>query len=71
MMQMNSKLDPKFKLSRIDLEDRSSSLHLGSWNRDPSREFLIKTKKEQRRKDYWHRRIVSTDGGIYHTHTQL
>ena len=57
--ELNNKLWARFKFSYNDLEEieRSKVLQFGKWNRDPSSDLLIKIKKEQRRKEYWNRRM--------------
>ena len=36
---------------------KNKALNLGKWNKNPSKDLLIKIKKEQRRKEYWNRRM--------------
>lgn len=57
--EINQQLGSRFKFSQIDLEEikTSKALALGEWNKQPTAELLIKLKKEQRRKEYWNRRM--------------
>ena len=59
IQEINNNLGSRFKFSKIDLEDinKSSNLRLGQWNKEPTQDLLIKIKKEQRRKEYWNRRM--------------
>lgn len=66
MMQMNNNIDPRFKLAQVDLEHYTRILPIGQWSKPVSKEFLIKAKKEQRRKDYWNSRVLPPDSGIGH-----
>ena len=59
IIKINNKLDPQFKLAKIDIEElqASQALQLGEWNREPSPDMIMNMKKEERRKEYWKRRI--------------
>jgi hypothetical protein len=63
LKMINKELDPKFKLSRIDMEELQSSktLQLGEWNRDVDKSMVMNIMKEERRKEYWKRRIKATN----------
>jgi hypothetical protein len=56
---INESLWKRFKFSDIDLEEieHSKVLKLGEWGKEPTKELLVKIKKEQRRKEYWNRRM--------------
>ena len=56
---INNTLWSRFKLTKVDLDEieKSKILKLGDWNRIPTSELLVKIKKEQRRKEYWNRRM--------------
>lgn len=63
LKEINKKLDPKFKLAKIDMEELKSShtLQLGEWNRELSPELIVKIMKAERRKEYWKRRVKATN----------
>lgn len=52
--EINQKLNPNFKFSQIDLEEIHQLLakRRENYMREPTQDFLIKLKKEQRRKEY-------------------
>ena len=59
LKKINKKVDPKFKLAKVDIEEIQSSqtLQLGKWNREPSVNFVVDMMKQERRREYWKRRI--------------
>jgi hypothetical protein len=63
LKKINKKLDPKFKLAKVDIEELQSSqtLQLGDWGRAASPEMVINMMKEERRREYWKRRIKATN----------
>lgn len=63
LKKINENLDPKFKMAKIDLEELQSSqtLQLGEWNREISPELITKLMKEERRREYWKRRIKASN----------
>ena len=68
--KINKNLDPRFKLAKVDIEELQSShaLQLGEWNRSVSPELVMNLMKEERRKEYWKRRIKATNP---HSHKSL
>ena len=54
----------RLELEREDIEERTRSLNLGKWNKPISRDFMVRTKKEQRRKEYGNFRILPFDNRI-------
>lgn len=59
LYNINKNLDPKFKLAKVDIEEIQSSqtLQLGKWNREPNENFVVDLMKQERRREYWKRRI--------------
>ncbi|CAI2386160.1 unnamed protein product [Moneuplotes crassus] len=59
LKKINKKLDSKFKLSLIDIEQLQTNcnLKLGDWDREINEKLLVRIMKEERRKEYWKRRI--------------
>ena len=56
---INKNLDPRFKLAKVDIEEmqNSQTLQLNNWNREPSVNFVIGLMKQERRNEYWKRRV--------------
>ena len=59
LIKINNQLEPQFRLAKVDLEELQSSqtLQLGEWNKIPSANMMVNMMKEERRKEYWKRRI--------------
>mmetsp|Transcript_690 Transcript_690/g.574 ORF Transcript_690/g.574 Transcript_690/m.574 type:complete len:84 (+) Transcript_690:203-454(+) len=63
LQSINKHIDPKFKMARYDMEElqSSSTLQLGEWDRDMKKSTVVNWMKEERRKEYWKRRIKASN----------
>ncbi|CAI2384027.1 unnamed protein product [Moneuplotes crassus] len=59
IQQLNSELSPRFRLSKLDLEDIENSrvLRPGEWGAKLSVQLMRNIKKEERRKLYYKNRV--------------
>lgn len=71
LKNINKKLDSKFKLSLIDIEQlqTNGNLKLGDWDREVNEKLLVRIMKEERRKEYWKRRIKVSNPS--HSNSQM
>ena len=63
LSKINKSIEPKFKLAKYDFEElkTSQNLKLGEWNREPNKTNIVNHMKEERRKEYWKRRIKASN----------
>uniref|UniRef100_A0A7S3NH90 Uncharacterized protein n=1 Tax=Euplotes harpa TaxID=151035 RepID=A0A7S3NH90_9SPIT len=71
IVKINSKLEPRFKLTRIDIEEVGESKRAKEWNQIIDKDTLVKARKVERRKEYWNQRVFPAENPIFYTHTHL